>query len=215
MITNRTDTSDQLTNPSKRHALADRLLGLALTRIRRAVLLKGRGKQRTDSTYVPSAARKLTRLELVSEAVRAVLEDVARDTPELLDELVTAERAERYGRQVRLCSHPSYPVARLEQVGADARELLQRLDARFPAGAVPAQAQVLRTLLVQRFPADGRGQFRPRTKRDGQPPSRVQIASPYETEARWTRRRDTRWTDYLAQTPTTQKVTSSFRSPRV
>ncbi|MCX5294785.1 MULTISPECIES: hypothetical protein [unclassified Streptomyces] len=157
----------------------------------------------------------MTRLELVSEAVRAVLEDVARDTPELLDELVTAERAERYGRQVRLCSHPSYPVARLEQVGADARELLQRLDARFPAGAVPAQAQVLRTLLVQRFPADGRGQFRPRTKRDGQPPSRVQIASPYETEARWTRRRDTRWTDYLAQTPTTQKVTSSFRSPRV
>ncbi|WP_051844786.1 IS1182 family transposase [Streptomyces globisporus] len=29
---------------------ADRLLGLALTRIRRAGLLKGRGTQRTDST---------------------------------------------------------------------------------------------------------------------------------------------------------------------
>ncbi|MEV3908056.1 hypothetical protein [Streptomyces canus] len=70
---------------------ADRLLGLALTRIRRAGLLKGPGKQRADSTYVLSAARELTRLELVSEAVRAVLEYMARDTPELLDELVTAE----------------------------------------------------------------------------------------------------------------------------
>jgi hypothetical protein len=176
---------------------ADRLLGLALTRIRRAGLLKGRGKQRTDSTYVLSAARELTRLELVTEAVRAVLEVVARDAPELLDELVTAEWAERYGRQVRLCSQPSHPVARLEQVGDDARELLERLCARFPGGALPAQAQVLRQILVQHFLVDGRGRFRPRTERDGQPPSRVRIESPYETEARWTRRGDTRWTGYL------------------
>lgn len=49
---------------------ADRLLGLALTRIRRAGLLKGRGTRRTDSTHILSAARELTRLELVTEAVR-------------------------------------------------------------------------------------------------------------------------------------------------
>ncbi|WP_371569628.1 hypothetical protein [Streptomyces canus] len=177
---------------------ADRLLGLALTRIRRAGLLKGPGKQRADSTYVLSAARELTRLELVSEAVRAVLEYMARDTPELLDELVTAEWAERYGRQVCLCSQPSHPVARLEQVGADGRELLGRLFARFSGGAVPAQAEVLRRVLVQHFLRDGRGRFRPRTERDGQPPSRVRITSPYETEARWTRRGDTRWTGYRA-----------------
>lgn len=48
---------------------ADRLLGLALTRIRRAGLLKGRGTQRTDSTHILSAARELTRLELVSACV--------------------------------------------------------------------------------------------------------------------------------------------------
>ncbi|MDX2681638.1 IS1182 family transposase [Streptomyces soliscabiei] len=177
---------------------ADRLMGLALTRIRRAGLLKGRGKQRTDSTYVLSVARELTRLELVSEALRSVLEDLARKAPELLDELVTAEWAERYGRPVRLCSQPSHPIARLEQVGADARELLQRLGAHFPGGAGPAQAQVLRMILVQHFLVDGRGRFRPRTKRDGQPPSRIRIESPHETEARWTRRGDTRWTGYLA-----------------
>jgi hypothetical protein len=140
----------------------------------------------------------LTCLELVTEAVRAVLEDVARAAPELLDELVTAEWAERYGWPVRLCSQPSHPIALLEQVGAGARELLQRLNAHLPGGAVPEQAQVLRTILVQHFLVDGRGRFRPRTKRDGQPPSRVRIESPYETEARWTRRGDTRWTGYLA-----------------
>ncbi|MBZ3906755.1 transposase [Streptomyces griseiscabiei] len=111
---------------------ADRLLGLALTRIRRAGLLKGRVTQRTDSTHVLSAAREPTCLELVTEAVRAVLEEAARDAPEVLDELATAEWAQRYGRPVRLCSQPSHPVARLEQVGNDARELLQRLDDRFP-----------------------------------------------------------------------------------
>jgi transposase len=170
---------------------ADRLLGLALTRIRRAGLLKGRVTQRTDSTHVLSVARELTRLALVTEAVRAVLEEVARDAPEVLDELVTAEWAQRYGRPVRLCSQPSHPVARLEQVGNDARELLQRLDARFP-GAAPGQAKVLRTILVQHFLVDAKGRFRPRTNRDGRPPSRIQIESPYETEARWTRRGDTR-----------------------
>ncbi|MET7518228.1 hypothetical protein ABZS88_33165 [Streptomyces sp. NPDC005480] len=69
----------------------------------------------------------------------------------MLDELVTAEWAERYGRPVRLCSQPSHPVARIAQVGADARELLGRLHVRFP------------------------GRFRPRTERDGRPPSRVRI----------------------------------------
>ncbi|MFF2201867.1 transposase [Streptomyces sp. NPDC058145] len=84
---------------------ADRLLGLALTRIRRAGFLKGRGTQ----------------------------------------------RAERYGRPVRLFSQPSHPVARLAQVGADAREPLGRLHVSFPGSALPAQAEVLRQILVQHF----------------------------------------------------------------
>ncbi|WP_181009235.1 IS1182 family transposase [Streptomyces sp. SM11] len=176
---------------------ADRLLGLALTRIRRAGLLKGRVTQRTDSTHVLSAARELTRLELVTEAVRAALEEVARQAPELLDDLVTAEWATRYGRPVRLCSQPSHPVARLEQAGNDARELLHHLDTHFPGGTVLPQAKVLRAILVQHFLVDAKGRFRPRTKRDGQPPSRVRITSPYETEARCTMRGDTRWNGYL------------------
>ncbi|MFI2207602.1 hypothetical protein ACH47Z_44565 [Streptomyces sp. NPDC020192] len=122
---------------------------------------------------------------------------MAHHAPEVMDELVAAEWAERYGRPVRLWSQPSHPVARLAQVGADARELLGRLHVRFPGSALPAQAEVLRQILVQHFLVDGRGRFRPRTERDGRPPSRVRIESPHETEARWTRRGDTRWTGYL------------------
>ncbi|MFF7470402.1 transposase [Streptomyces sp. NPDC008092] len=81
-------------------------------------------------------------------------------------------------------------------MGNDTRELLQHRDGRFPGGA-PAQAKVLRTILVQHFLVDAKGRFRPRTKRDGRPPSRIQTESPYDTEARWMRRGDTRWTGYL------------------
>ncbi|MGW3684538.1 hypothetical protein [Streptomyces prasinus] len=40
---------------------ADHLLSLALDRLREAGMIKERGRQRTDSTQVLSAARELTR----------------------------------------------------------------------------------------------------------------------------------------------------------
>ena len=57
---------------------ADRLLDLALVRLKDAGLVRERTTQRTDSTHVLAAVRDLTRLELVTEAVRAALEEVAR-----------------------------------------------------------------------------------------------------------------------------------------
>lgn len=57
---------------------ADRLLDLALVRLKEAGLVRERTTQRTDSTHVLAAVRDLTRLELVTEAVRAALEEVAR-----------------------------------------------------------------------------------------------------------------------------------------
>lgn len=52
---------------------ADRLLDLALARLKEAGLVRERTAQRTDSTHVLAAVRDLTRLELVTEAVRAAL----------------------------------------------------------------------------------------------------------------------------------------------
>ncbi|EST36116.1 transposase [Streptomyces roseochromogenus] len=50
---------------------ADRLLDLALARLKEAGLVRERTTQRTDSTHVLAAVRDLTRLELITEAVRA------------------------------------------------------------------------------------------------------------------------------------------------
>ena len=40
-------------------------------------LLKARGQQRTDSTHVLAAIRVMNRLELVTETLRATLNDLA------------------------------------------------------------------------------------------------------------------------------------------
>lgn len=61
------DFRDRLTESDR----ADQLLDLVLDRLKAAGLVTDRGRQRTDSTYILAAARDLTRLELVLEAVRA------------------------------------------------------------------------------------------------------------------------------------------------
>ncbi|MFE3021510.1 hypothetical protein ACFXJL_29850, partial [Streptomyces sp. NPDC059256] len=52
----------------------------------------------SNSSYVLTAVRDLTRLEMVTEAVRAALEEVAGTSPHLLDELVDEGWGLRYGR---------------------------------------------------------------------------------------------------------------------
>ncbi|MFZ4296598.1 transposase [Streptomyces cinereoruber] len=68
-----TDFRDRLGQDGR----ADQLLSLALDRIREAGMLEERGRQRTDSTQVLAAARDITRLALVLEAVRAPLEEAS------------------------------------------------------------------------------------------------------------------------------------------
>ena len=46
--------------------------------VKEAGLVRERTAQRTGSTHVLAAVRDLTRLELVTEAVRAALEELAR-----------------------------------------------------------------------------------------------------------------------------------------
>src|ERR1700749_1177604 len=63
---------------------ADRLLDLALARLKEAGLVRDRTSQRTDSTHVPAAGRGLGPPELVTEAVRAALEELARTAGQAL-----------------------------------------------------------------------------------------------------------------------------------
>lgn len=55
---------------------ADRLLAVMVERLVEAGLVKRRGRQRTDSTHVLAAVRRLDRIELVGETIRAALEEL-------------------------------------------------------------------------------------------------------------------------------------------
>ncbi|MFG2395419.1 transposase [Streptomyces lavendulae] len=117
------DFRDRLTEGDR----ADRLLDLALARLKEAGLVRERTTQRTDSTHVLAAVRDLTRLEMVTEAVRAALEEVAGTAPHLLDELVDEDWGRRYGRPVRLGKNPTKPKTRILATGNDAVRLLEHL----------------------------------------------------------------------------------------
>jgi hypothetical protein len=106
---------------------ADRLLDLALARLKEAGLVRERGTQRTDSTHVLAAVRDLTRLELITEAMRAALEEIAGAAPQLLAGLVDEQWGRRYGRPARLGKNPTRPKTRIANAGDDAVQLLQHL----------------------------------------------------------------------------------------
>jgi hypothetical protein len=125
------------------------------------------------------------------------LEELACDAPELLESVVTAEWAERYGRPVRLCSQPSHPVAQLTQAGSDADALLHTVHSRAPGLGIGTAVEALRQILVQQFVIDQHGRRRPRTDKDGFPPGGRQIRSPYDLDTRFARRGNTRWSGYL------------------
>lgn len=161
---------------------ADRLLDLALAHLKEAGRVRERTTQRTDSTHVLAAVRDLTRLELVTEAVRAALEEVARTAGHLLIGLVDEEWGRRYGRPVRLGKNPTRPKSRILAAGDDACRLLERLHRPGP------QAEALRQVVVQNYYRDAAGRLRSRTADDGGlPPSSSAIVSPYDTTARYVR----------------------------
>jgi hypothetical protein len=133
--------------------------------------------------------RGLTRLELVTEAVRAALEELVRTAPEALEGLVDDDWGRRYGRPVRLGKNPTRPRTRMNEAGADARRLPGHLAGRDPRLLRGAQAEALRQVLVQNCHWDPAGRLRWRDDDDaGLPPSALRIVSPYDTAARYSRR---------------------------
>jgi transposase len=178
---------------------ADQLFDLALIRLKDAGLVRERGMQRTDSTHVLAAVRDLTRLELITEAVRAALEELARTAPHLLTGLVEEEWGRRYGRPVRLGKNPTRPKTRIKTTGDDAVRLLEHVRRHGLGSDCGAQVQALRQIVVQNYYGDAAGHLRWRTDEDGGlPPSSCAIVSPYDLTARYARRGQlTRWKGFI------------------
>ena len=179
--------------------LFERLLSL----LREQRLLKARGKQRTDSTHVLSAVMTLNRLECVGETLRHALNVLATAVPDWLGAQVPVSWFERYARrfeEYRLPPKKEDRYVLAEQIGADGRQLLELIDTQKEWSwlhELPA-VQILRRVWMQQFYAsdsDSGSAVRWRVAED-LPPAPLLISSPYDPDARWSKKRDTTWTGY-------------------
>jgi transposase len=179
---------------------ADRLLlDTLLARLRKLGLIKQRGKQRTDSTYVLAAVRRLNRLERVGETMRAALNELAVVAPEWLRKLAPPEWYERYAKRVENYALPKSDAARQELasvIASDGEKLLAAIDA---ATDQPILAQLptvltLRRLWDEQYTGTA-GKLRWREVKEMPAPAGL-LSSPYDTEARYSTKREVNWVGY-------------------
>ncbi|MFF3579295.1 hypothetical protein [Streptomyces mirabilis] len=122
--------------------------------------MRERTTQRTGSTHVLTPVRSLTRLELVTEAVQASLEELADTDPRLLASLVDEECRRRYGRPVRLGQNPTRPKTRINTTGNAAVRLLEHLRQHGANRTLGPQVQALRHIAVQNYSRDAADRLR-------------------------------------------------------
>ena len=92
--------------------------------------VKARGKQRTDSTHVVTAARTVNRCECVGETLRHALNVLATVAADWLEQKIEPEWFERYGVRVESSRLPQKREEQRPwflQVGIDGHALLARL----------------------------------------------------------------------------------------
>src|SRR5579864_7932327 len=160
--------------------------------------IRARGKQRTDATAVLARVRALSSLESVGESMRATLNAIAQQEPEWLQAHLNPEWFDRYVHRFELARFPKAETQRKllrEQVGQDVAQLLAALAQPQTPQAVRALAEValLRQLFAQHYEQQGEQVH----WRDGPAVSNEdRIVSPYDPEARSSRKRDTVWLGY-------------------
>jgi len=160
--------------------------------------LKARGKQRTDATAVLARVRALSSLESVGESMRAALNALAEQEPTWLKAHLNPAWLERYVHRFELARFPKAETQRTllrEQVGQDVAQLLTDIAEPQTPQAVRELAEValLRQIFAQHYEQQGQQVH----WRDGPAVSNEErIVSPYDQEARSSRKRDTVWLGY-------------------
>lgn len=175
------------------------LLDTLLDRLRDLGLVKPRGRQRTDSTHVLAAVRGLNRLERVGETLRAALNEVAVMAPAWLQDLAPTQWYERYASRVENYRLPKTDAARQDQtatIGGDGGALMAAID---QASSLPWLAQIPAVQAMRRVWAEQYvqqdGQVRWRDVKEMPPPATM-ISSPYDTDARYSTKRESSWLGY-------------------
>ncbi len=181
--------------------MEQRLLDWLLERLEARGLLKERGRQRTDSTYVEGSIRHLNRLERVGETLRYALNSLAVEAPDWLRTWVPQEWYALYGSRFDEYRLPKKEKEREQlaiQIGKDGRQVLEWVYlSETPVALKKLSAvEVLRRVWIQEYyQQDDDIQWR---KPDNMPPSEKTIHSPYDPEARYGTKRENGWIGYKA-----------------
>ena len=175
------------------------LLNRLLERCQQLELIKIRGKQRTDATYILGAVRELTRLEQIGESLRAALNEIATLTPHWLQSWVPIEWYEQYERRIE---HERLPKSKKEQqkyavrVGVDGYHLLAAIE-QDPAHNWLANLPKiihLTTIWKRHFTQTSAGlAYKSKTEVSSLTP---EAESPYDPEVRYRRRNQNTWVGY-------------------
>jgi len=176
-----------------------RLFDIMLSQCRERGWIKERGKQRTDSTHVLAAIRTTNRLECVGEAMRHALNILAEVAPDWLLEHMKPEWAKRYQSRFsdfRLPKDEKPRVELAEEIGADGRYLLEKVygSLRYAWLRDLPALETVRRIWIQHYHASEQGA--PWRKDQELPPSALLFQSPYDMEARYSKKKNTGWVGY-------------------
>jgi transposase len=181
------------------HGAERRIFDAILAHAHERGWLKAGGRQRSDSTHVLGAMHILSRIEVAAETLRHALNVLATIAPDWLRSQAPSEWVERYAArpsEYRLPKAEDKRIAWAEQIGVDGMLLLTALYANSAPPdlrTLPA-VETLRQVWVQNFMVnDGRVVWR---ENHNAPPSGRYIGSPYDPDARYSVKRETRWTGY-------------------
>jgi transposase len=174
------------------------LLDRVLEKLRAKKLLKERGKQRTDSTHVLAAIRTMNRLELVTETMRAALNELASIAPEWTASIAPTEWFTRYSQRIEDTRLPRGEKAREEfalAVGRDGFLLLELINEQQPDLLKLEKVNTLQRIWERHYSRNETGEVCWRKNSDLSRAATA-IESPYDIEARHSNKREFSWTGY-------------------
>jgi len=186
---------DRLIENRKQRELFDRLID----KLVELGLIRPRGKQRIDSTWVAGHLRKLTKLELMTESIRAAMMQIKKELgKEVLEEAVPEEIISNYERVINSWKMDNNELKeRYIQAGKDAMLVLERLRAHKKREEFfkLEKVRILEKVFEQNFEIKQNGKPEPEDKVE----RKEKIVTPHEPEARYSERKGKSWIGYKLQ----------------
>lgn len=177
-----------------------RLLDKLLVVSQNQQLLKARGKQRTDATYVLASIRVMNRLEQVGETVRAALNELAVVASVWLKQVARPEWYKRYSHRIEADRLPKSESGRQEYaqvVGEDGFWLMDLVQSEgAPEGVADLPTISVLALVWDRHyeRKESKVRFKENRELANAPPG---VESPYDPEARYRYRSGNSWVGYM------------------